>query len=353
VWPSQPEERRFRLHGPLWPPELCLRHFDEEHDVCQQCAAQTIRSTRRQLEDRLSSLRAEARAQLEEGNLTQALLACGRALDLAPEDEEALRLLQACEDHLRRLQAEAERGREAQARLAQIEERERAAEEARQQAEEAAARAPIWQQIGMEMVTISAGEFLYGEKTERAHLPEVRLARTPVTNSQYKAFVEATGHDRPRHWEGGQIPPCKGDHPVVNVNWHDAQAFCQWAGCCLPTELEWEKGARGTDGRDYPWGDGWQLGRCNTAEAGIGDTTSVTKYANGASPYGLLDMAGNVLEWCEGWYDSDRGTKVLRGGTWNYFRLRAPCAYRYGRYPGNRHEKNCGFRCCVGSTLPP
>jgi len=216
------ESEVFDCRGPCGRQTLCLRHLDEEVDVCQQCAAQAGGSTRRQLEARLSSLRDEARAQLEAGNLAQALLACGRALDLALEDAEALRLLQACEDHLQHLTVEAERWRgaaeEAQGSLAEIEERERAAEESRQHAEEAAARGPIWQQIGIEMVTIPAGEFLYGEKKERAHLPTYYLARTPVTNLQYKAFAEATGHRRPGHWSEGQIPPGKDDHPVVNVS---------------------------------------------------------------------------------------------------------------------------------------
>ena len=212
------ESEVFDCRGPCGRQNLCLRHLDEEVDVCQQCAAQAGGSSRRQLEARLSSLRDEARAQLETGSLAQALVACGRALELAPEDPGALRLLQACEDRLQRYAAEAERGREAQARLAEIEERERAAEEARRQAEEEAARAPIWQQMGIEMVTIPAGEFLYGEKKERAHLPTYYLARTPVTNLQYKAFAEATGHRRPGHWSEGQIPPGKDDHPVVNVS---------------------------------------------------------------------------------------------------------------------------------------
>lgn len=216
---------------------------------------------------------------------------------------------------------------------------------AKREAEEKARR-PIWQQIGIEMVTIPAGEFLNGDKKERVHLPEYRLARTPVTNAQYRAFVEATGQRAPDHWGGGRIPEGKEDHPVVEVSWEDAQAFCRWAGCRLPAEREWEKGARGTDGREYPWGDKWEEGRCNSVEAGIRGTTPVGRYPEGASPYGLLDMAGNVWEWCEDWYDADRNFKVLRGGSWGDLWHYVRAANRLYYYPGNRLNI-FGFRCAV------
>jgi formylglycine-generating enzyme required for sulfatase activity/tRNA A-37 threonylcarbamoyl transferase component Bud32 len=245
-------------------------------------------------------------------------------------------------------------------RLQEIAERERAAEDARRQAEEKAHRqaldvasqAPLWQQIGIEMVTIPAGTFLYGDKKKEAHLPEYCLARTPVTNLQYKAFVDATGHRAPHHWKKGHIPPGKDDHPVVYVSWEDAIAFCRWAGCRLSTEQEWEKGARGTDGREYPWGDSWQGGRCNTFEAGIGDTTPVGRYPNGASPYGLLDMAGNVWEWCDDRYDAEHEYKVLRGGSWYFHSDGARSAGRYWYYPDYRYI-NIGFRCGMSPTSSP
>ncbi len=213
---------------------------------------------------------------------------------------------------------------------------------------------PIWQQIGIEMVTIPAGEFLYGEKKERVHVPEYAMAKTPVTNAQYKAFVEVTGHEPPRHWKEGRIPKDKEAHPVVNVNWRDAMAFCGWAGCRLPSEQEWEKGARGSDGREYPWGDGWQSGQCNTSEAHFfaGNTTPVGQYPNGASPYGLLDMAGNVWEWSENWYDTEQKSKTLRGGSWNYDRTFARSAIRVKGNPDGRGT-NGGFRCVVTPRSSP
>jgi formylglycine-generating enzyme required for sulfatase activity len=204
--------------------------------------------------------------------------------------------------------------------------------------------APTWQQIGIEMVTIPAGEFLYGIALKSVHLAEYRLARTPVTNTQYQAFIDATSYEPPRHWQNGRFQAGKEDHPVVYVSWYDALVFCQWAGCRLPTELEWEKGARGTDGREYPWGDAWTPGVCNTRELSIQDTTPVGRYPRGASPHGLLDMAGNVWEWCEG-----QGLfRVLRGGSWLDPRSRASSTFRRRDFPELRNY-DYGFRCCLGA----
>ncbi len=256
-------------------------------------------------------------------------------------------------DEAARQEAEGKAHREAEEKDRQEREERahRKAEKARRAAEEPARRgaeegrlreAPVWQQIGIEMVTIPAGEFLYGKKTERVYLPEYQLARAPVTNAQYEAFVDASGYRAPGHWSKGEIPEGKEDHPVVNVSWHDAQAFCEWTGCRLPAEQEWEKGARGTDGRAYPWGDGWEDGRCNSLEAGFEDTTPVDRYPNGASPYGLLDMAGNVWEWCE-----DKAllglARVQRGGSWYISAGLVRCTFRDGHLPQNR-SNDVGFR---------
>jgi sulfatase modifying factor 1 len=286
------------------------------------------------------------------------------------------------------------------------------------------------------MVRVPAGEFLMGTSPEqRAHLKQrygwdyewigdempqrsVDLAeyfidRTPVTNAQFAAFVEATGYRTTAEQEGGgfvktaqgwqemqgadwahprgpgstwgEIP----DHPVVLVSWHDGAAYAEWAGKRLPTEPQWEKAARGglsSDGGDqgearlWPWGDEWEEGRCNTAGYHAGrplltegewqtwwdgfdvvqygpPTTSVGAFPQGASPYGLLDCAGNVWEWTADWYKPCPGTpyesdrygetyRVLRGGAWLSRPILARVAYRDDVHPEDRNI-NYGFRCVV------
>ena len=219
--------------------------------------------------------------------------------------------------------------------------------QAQREAEERASW-PNWRKIGIEMVTVPAGEFLYGEDKQRVCLPEYRLARTLVTNAQYKEFVDATGRAAPLHWEEGRIPAGKDDHPVVCVSWNNAQAFCDWAGCRLPTEREWEKGARGADGREYPWGDTWEENRCNSWQSEIRATTPVGRYPQGASPYGLLDMAGNAWEWCQDWYDA--GRNVLRGGSWLEGPRWVRAAFRGMNDPA-RWDFFIGFRCAC-TTAP-
>ncbi len=257
------------------------------------------------------------------------------------------------------------RGEKAEARLAEIDRKEREAEAARQaeiarkaeaEAKAEAARRAVeeaqrrgsasvpapWQRIGIELITIPAGEFLYGEDKQKVNLPAYRIARTPVTNAQYRAFVDATNYRAPGHWSGGQIPQGKENHPVVQVSWNDAQKFCAWAGLRLPTEQEWEKAARGTDGREYPWG-AWELGRCNSSEAKIGATTPVDRFPSGASPWGVLDAAGNVWEWCVDDYDNNKGARVLRGGSFFNESQFVRCAFRSRGRPGYRDDI-VGFR---------
>lgn len=188
------------------------------------------------------------------------------------------------------------------------------------------------------------------------------MDRNLVTNAAYKAFMDATKHRAPGNWRKGKIPRGKENHPVVYVDWRDAAAYAKWTGARLPTEAEWEKAASWDDTkkvkRTYPWGDKFDQNLLNSSEGGKGDTTPVGSYPGSASPYGVLDMAGNVWEWCVDWYDEnyysnspklnpkgpDAGEyHILRGGSWFNDRAFACCAYRLKLGPGY-HFDHFGFR---------
>ncbi len=233
--------------------------------------------------------------------------------------------------------------------------------------------------IPFEFIRISAGEFLMGsdqqkEKQARANetpqhkvfLSEYWIGKYPVTNKQYKVFVKAVGHKPPANWGGFDAPKDKFDHPVAGLSWFSAMAFCEWfkglstRNIRLPSEAEWEKAARGTDGRSYPWGNqAPDDTRCNY-KGNVKDTTPVGKYSPlGDSPYGCSDMEGNVWEWVMDWYGDNyyqdssfrnppgpaMGTyKVLRGSSWYYSDKIVRSADRDGSSPTNELDV-IGFRC--------
>src|SRR5574341_82703 len=200
---------------------------------------------------------------------------------------------------------------------------------------------------GRAMVSVPAGEFLSGPDREKASTGAFYIDRFPVTNAEYKKFVEATGHEDPAHWRRGTWPEGKADHPVVQVTWESANAYAQWAGKRLPTELEWEKAARGIDGRLWPWGSAFDPGKCNTSSDW---TTSVGKYSPaGDSPYGCADMAGNVWEWIGGKPSPLR--MPLRGGDWLDGKEEAMTFHRRMHTPKRKNDF-IGFRCAAGDATP-
>jgi len=260
----------------------------------------------------------------------------------------------------------------------------------------------LWLRDSSVMVRIPAGTFIMGttdldtseKPPHRVFLNEYYMDKYEVTNRQFRRFCDATGRGPRRHfffWRRHRYPRDPGfpgmpdyftsnpDYPVLNVTWGDAAAYCRWAGKSLPTEAQWEKAARGGDARRYPWGNDEPDGtRCNFADRTLAEqtpdplqrrlcdtscsdghawTSPVGSYPFGASPYGCLDLAGNVWEWCQdryGWYGSDSVTDprgpatgdylVARGGCW---RREARLLHSAFRHPGGTEDRviTLGFRC--------
>ena len=252
-----------------------------------------------------------------------------------------------------------------------------------------------------DMVLVPGGPFLMGSPDgvgEPDERPQRRISVAPfcidkyeVTNGQYQQFINDTGHAPPPHWQEGRFPRGQGNHPVVNVSWQDAVDYASWAGKRLPTEAEWEKAARGVEGWHYPWGNDWHARRCVCIErlawrtfdnpgdidrwltlwrkgrgamTGVGGVNPVGSHPEGASPFGCLDLVGNVMEWCQDRYDQSAYTKTpavdplldqggegysVRGGSWRS--LDSPglcCANRHtlGREAKAR-AMDVGFRCVL------
>jgi formylglycine-generating enzyme required for sulfatase activity len=208
--------------------------------------------------------------------------------------------------------------------------------------------------LGIDWVAIPEGVLRIGSDAEQdmwaqvsempqhdVVVPQFLIARCPITNYQYQVFVLATEYAPPPHWRSGTFPDTKHNHPVVNVSWYDAMAFCRWANVRLPSEAQWEWAARGPDNRLWPWGNEPPTPlRCNFALK-IANTTPVTLFLSGASAHGVLDMAGNVWEWTSSlWlpypYNGEEepktqegnGLRVVRGGSYDSPARQIRCAYR-------------------------
>ncbi len=236
---------------------------------------------------------------------------------------------------------------------------------------------------GSEMIRVPAGEFIMGssgtqvEKAfqlckkyfenckqdwfndeipqHRVYLDAFSVDKYEVSNEKYAKCV-SVGPCSPNNKYDGFTDP---QQPVVGVDWNQALTYCSWAGKRLPTEAEWEKAARGTDGRTYPWGEGIDCTKANYRQCGHNKTKPVGSYPSGASPYGAMDMAGNVWEWTADWYDSNyyrngssknpKGSpsgrnRVFRGGSWSNYPSYIRVSYRRGRRP-NFQKNYVGFRC--------
>ena len=226
------------------------------------------------------------------------------------------------------------------------------------------------------MVFVPAGEFLMGSTADdvrkladvdefpqrRVWVDDYYIDVHEVTNAQYKVFLDSTGTDPPPRWVDGRYGIGEDGYPVVSVSWEEAAAYAQFMGKRLPTEAEWEKAARGTDGRTYPWGEGFDRDHANNGDRPM----TIMNFPSGVSPYGCYDMAGNVAEWVDGTYDayprgpqdvlpagvpdrreifrSDR--RVYRGGSWNTFPKYLRCPNRESTTPGKRWVY-VGFRCAM------
>jgi formylglycine-generating enzyme required for sulfatase activity len=228
-----------------------------------------------------------------------------------------------------------------------------------------------------DMIYIPAGNFWMGSTNEDLHhsaevdeFPQHQvwvdafyIDIHEVTNIQYKVFVDSMHIEPPIHWQNGNYPVGRDGYPVSGITWYDAMRYAEFVGKRLPTEAEWEKAARGTDVRRYPWGDEFDNTKANNSDRPM----AVMKFPQGRSPYGLYDMAGNVAEWVDAWfapyprqaadlldaelskYEPDYGTKeyrVYRGGSWNNFGKYLRCANREKARPDERWSQ-IGFRCAM------
>jgi formylglycine-generating enzyme required for sulfatase activity len=246
-------------------------------------------------------------------------------------------------------------------------------------------------------ILIPAGEFLMGSDTGRdderpqhaVSLDAFEIDRYEVTNVQYRRFVQETGRDGPLYWSGDEYPAGQASYPVLGVSWEEANAYCTWAGKRLPTEAEWEKACRGTDGRLYPWGEAWdprrgnvdvsaqalspaarvgseeawsaawQLLRETSAEAGAPGLRPVGSYPEGSSPYGVMDLVGNASEWIFDWYnwggysDMPAHNPLGPGPPWNHCVRGSPWHDPVGTAAWVQDMSRCSARNSSHGSLDP
>jgi formylglycine-generating enzyme required for sulfatase activity len=192
------------------------------------------------------------------------------------------------------------------------------------------------------------------------------IDKTEVTNQEYKRFCEQTGHATPPHWQEGTYEIGQDQMPVSNVSLNDAEAYARWRKARLPTETEWEKAARGVDGRLFPWGNKWTDDKAHHLQRIDAGPVKVGSHPDGASPYGCVDMIGNVSEWTTSAYEAYAtsehelpdglvGRAVVRGGAWGdpwLTKVPARCA---SRFPNKvkAFDRSMGFRCVVDVKAPP
>ncbi len=222
-----------------------------------------------------------------------------------------------------------------------------------------------------EMVLIPAGEFIFGSSDDKEsaaypqnkiNLPAFWIDKYEVTNYEFLDFAVKTGYTGEGAKEGKDwrqfFTPDKAQFPVVFITWNDADKYCKSLGKRLPTEEEWEKAARGTDGRRYPWGEKWETGRSNTYEAGLRNPAAVGQFDD-VSPYGVHDMLGNVQEWVGSWYKPYKGSKrqdkyygevwrIVRGASSRIYGSRAHLWDRSAYAPNSLYDFGC--RCAKDAT---
>jgi formylglycine-generating enzyme required for sulfatase activity len=334
-------------------------------------------------EEPVPGLSAQDRAVLaasmaKQGQCHNAMVEVDEAMKEMPEDELLIRIKGTCETEMGRPEAKAtvmkwlkmtpqnhpERGR----MLALL------------------AKTQAAQEAPLEWVTVPAGEFVMGaaetdtqatpdEKPQhKVYLDAFLIGKYEVTNAQYHAFVKATAHRLPENccdpkyniWRGDVMMDGVGDLPMINVSWDDAAAFCNWAGGRLPTEAEWEKAARGSDGRMFPWGNEAPSGnRANysfdpiSIWDGPASLAKKDQYEYGRSPYGVYEMSGNVWEWTQDWYDENYyknspaknpvgpltgEARVMRGASWRNTADMLRASNRNKHAPTERRVY-IGFRC--------